>query len=249
MPPPDPPPAPAIAFHAVSKTFGRTASLIDVDFGVPFGAFFGVVGVNGAGKTTLLKCLLDATRPERGTITLFGRSSTRPESRACLAYLPERFGAPHYATGADYLRLMARLYGTPFTSERIERFMEAFALDRAVLARPVRAFSKGMTQKLGLIGCLLSGRRLLVLDEPASGLDPRARALLKAALSEYHRSGGTILFTSHSLSDVEDMCTEMALLHEGAMLFCGAPTALCAAAGGVSLEEAFLRRIGSPLLR
>lgn len=243
MPPADLPSPPAIAFRKVSKRFGPTASLIDVDFTVPEGAFFGVVGVNGAGKTTLLKSLLDATRPDGGTIDIFGTAATLPAARANLAYLPERFGVPHYATGRDYLALMARLYRAHFEPNRIDALFGAFALDPAALSKPVRAFSKGMTQKLGLIACLLSGRRLLVLDEPASGLDPLARVHLKSALAEYHRAGGTVLLTSHALADVEEMCARMALLHEGTLRYEGPPAGLRAAEGGVTLEEAFLRRI------
>lgn len=245
MPPSDLPSPSAIAFRRVSKRFGLAASLIDVEFAVPQGAFFGVVGVNGAGKTTLLKCLLDATRPDGGTIEIFGTQAVVPSARASLAYLPERFGAPHYATGRDYLALMARLYRTHFDPGRVDALTRAFALDPEALSKPVRAFSKGMTQKLGLIACLLSGRRLLVLDEPASGLDPLARAHLKTALADYHRAGGTVLLTSHALADVEEMCTHMALLHEGTLRFEGPPAGLRDAEGGVSLEEAFLRRISS----
>jgi len=245
MPPSAPTSPSAIAFRKVSKRFGTTASLIDVDFAVPEGSFFGVVGVNGAGKTTLLKCLLDATRPDSGTIEIFGSDATLPAARAGLAYLPERFGAPHYATGRDYLALMARLYRTRFEPDRVDALVGAFALDPDALSKPVRAFSKGMTQKLGLVACLLSGRRLLVLDEPASGLDPLARAQLKAALSGYHRSGGTVLLTSHSLADVEEMCSRMALLHDGSLRYEGPPAGLRAAEGSATLEEAFLRRIGS----
>ena len=243
MPPPDPEFPPAIAFRKVSKRFGGMASLVDVDFAVPAGAFFGVIGVNGAGKTTLLKCLLDATRPDGGAIDIFGTTATRPAARAALAYLPERFGAPHYATGRDYLSLMARLYRVHFDLDRVTALIDKFALDRDALSKPVRALSKGMTQKLGLIACRLSGRRLLVLDEPASGLDPLARAQLKSALAGYHRSGGTVLLTSHALADVEEMCTRMALLHDGTLRFEGPPAELRAEEGGVTLEDAFLRRI------
>lgn len=243
MPTSAPPSQPAIAFRKVSKRFGGTASLIDVEFAVPRGAFFGVVGVNGAGKTTLLKCLLDATRPDGGTIEIFGEQATLPAARANLAYLPERFGAPHYATGRDYLTLMSRLYQAHFARDRVDALVGAFALDPDTLSKPVRAFSKGMTQKLGLIACLLSGRRLLVLDEPASGLDPLARARLKTALADYHRTGGTVLLTSHALADVEEMCTRMALIHEGTLRYEGPPAGLRDAEGGVTLEEAFLRRI------
>lgn len=236
---------PAISFLAVGKTFGLTPSLRSVSFDVPRGALFGLVGVNGAGKTTLIKCLLDACRPDAGQIAIFGESSLLTRARRDIAFLPERFNAPFYATGRDFLRFMDRLYGRDHDEERLREALRQLELDSASLDKPVRAYSKGMTQKLGLIACLLSGRQLLVLDEPASGLDPKARALFKAALRQRHRLGATILLTSHALADVDELCDQIAVLDRGSVRFIGPPQEMRDLHDATTLEAAFLACIGS----
>src|SRR4029077_5268143 len=143
------------------------------------GEFIALVGVNGAGKTTLIKCLLDFCDTDRGTIEIFGVPHRQTAARAQLAYLPERFNPPFFLTGRDFLQYMHRLYREPYDETRALRMLSALDLDPAARARPARTYSKGMTQKLGIAACLLSGKALYVLDEPAGGLDPKARAMLK----------------------------------------------------------------------
>ncbi|MEO8037195.1 MAG: ABC transporter ATP-binding protein [Betaproteobacteria bacterium] len=215
-------------------------ALADVELEVGAGELFGLVGMNGAGKTTLIKCLLDASRADSGRIEVFGVTSTLPNARGALAFLPERFNAPFYVTGRDFLRLMLRLYGHPYSESEARQMLTSLDLEVAALHKPVRAYSKGMTQKLGLACCLLSRRSLLLLDEPTSGLDPKARALLKAALRERHASGATIFFTSHSLPDVEEMCDRMAILHRGRIRYIGSPAGLKELYRATTLEHAFL---------
>jgi ABC-2 type transport system ATP-binding protein len=122
--------------------------------------------------------------------------------------------------------------------------LAAFELEPTVLDAPVRTSSKGMTQKLGLAACLLARKALYVLDEPASGLDPKARALFKDRLAALRPAGATVFFTSHALADVEEICDRLAVLHAGRVVFAGTPGALRAATGAASLEAAFLRCIG-----
>lgn len=231
---------PALAFRHVSKAFGKAVALGDVELDVAPGEFFGLVGMNGAGKTTLIKCLLDASRADAGSIEVFGHTSLLPAARSRLAFLPERFNAPFYVTGRDFLRLMLRLYGRVYAEDEARATLADLDLDRTALDKPVRAYSKGMTQKLGLACCLLSQRDLLLLDEPTSGLDPKARALLKAALRDRHASGTTVFFTSHSLPDVEEMCDRMAVLHHGRVRYVGSPAGLRERFGAATLERAFL---------
>ncbi len=119
----------------------------------------------------------------------------------------------------------------------------ALDLDIAALGKPVRAYSKGMTQKLGLAACFLSGRDLYVLDEPMSGLDPKARARAKDLLLKLRSEGRTLLLTSHSLADIEEICDQMAVLHGGTLAYIGAPRGLCERQGESSLELAFLKCI------
>jgi ABC-2 type transport system ATP-binding protein len=232
--------SPALAIREVSKAFGKARALSGVSLEVGAGELFGLVGMNGAGKTTLIKCLLDAARADGGTIEIFGTSSRLTAARSRLAFLPERFNAPYYVTGRDFLRLTLRLYGRTYAEDEARAMLERLDLDPGTLDKPVRAHSKGMTQKLGLACCLLSRRPLLILDEPTSGLDPKARALLKSVLRERHAEGTTIFFTSHALADVEEMCDRMAVLHGGRIRHAGTPAGLRALYQAASLEEAFL---------
>ncbi|MCW5626281.1 MAG: ABC transporter ATP-binding protein [Burkholderiales bacterium] len=234
---------PALSFRHIVKRYGSAVALAGVELQIASGEFFGLAGMNGAGKTTLIKCLLDATRADEGDIEIFGSPSRETVARRHLAFLPERFNAPFYATGRDFLRLMARLYGTPFDEGVAAGMLDQLDLDRTALDRPVRSYSKGMTQKLGLCAVLLSGRSLLLLDEPTSGLDPKARALLKAALRTRHAAGATIFFTSHALADVDEMCDRMAVLHHGALRYAGTPAELRRRTAADTLEQAFLRVI------
>ena len=236
---------PALRFQAVGKSFGTAVALRDVGFDVPAGACFGLVGVNGAGKTTLIRCLLDANRATSGGVEIFGEPGTATAARRHVAFLPERFSAPFYLTGRDFLTLMAKLYDHPTTDVEVFAALDALDLARDALDRSIRTWSKGMAQKLGLAACLLSGRDLLVLDEPASGLDPRARAALKAALRARQASGATIFLTSHALADVDEMCDRMAVLHGGRLLFSGTPAELRARHGAASLEDAFLAALAA----
>jgi len=230
----------AIRFSGLKKSYSGVAVLRGLDMEVPSGRTFGLVGMNGAGKTTLIKCLLDFCEVDAGRVEIFGLSSGDTRSRSQLAFLPERFVPPYYLTGGDFLRYMATMYGSEFVAAQAEKTLADLDLEPGVLRKPVRAFSKGMTQKLGLAACLLSGRSLLVLDEPTSGLDPKARALLKGRLQEARSAGRTIFFTSHALADVDELCDEMAVLHGGELRFSGAPAKLRQRFAADTLEQAYL---------
>ncbi len=234
----------ALRFSGVAKNYGRTAVLHDVSFEVAHGEFFGLVGVNGAGKTTLLKCLLDFCDADRGNIEIFGVSHRLAAARGRLAFLPEQFNPPYYLSGEDFIRYVLDMQSTAYVRSEAEHMMREFDLDLAALKLPVRAYSKGMTQKLGLAACFLSRKDLTILDEPTSGLDPKARALLKSQLREIKQQGRSVFFTSHALADVAEVCDRMAVLHAGRLCFAGTPEALCEQYAGADLEQAFLRCIG-----
>lgn len=233
----------ALRFSGVAKNYGRAAVLHDVSFEVASGEFFGLVGVNGAGKTTLLKCLLDFCAIDAGGIEIFGTPQQLTAARRRLAFLPERFTPPYYLTGEDFIRYVLEMQATAYDRSATERMLRAFDLDFAALRLPVRAYSKGMTQKLGLAACFLCAKDLYILDEPTSGLDPKARALLKQQLRELKRQARTVFFTSHSLADVAEVCDRMAVMHAGALRFAGTPDALCREYASADLEQAFLRCI------
>jgi len=233
----------ALNFNRVAKRFARKVALADLSLDVMSGESFALVGMNGAGKTTLLKCLLDFCEPDSGDINVFGIPHRETRSRARLSFLPERFTPPYYLTGRDFLRLMLELQRVPYREADTLLTLDSLDLDSTALDVPVRAFSKGMTQKLGLVACLLSRKDLYVLDEPTSGLDPKARALLKARLRELRAQGKTVFFTSHSLADVEEIGDRLAVLHLGELRFLGTPTQLKTDHRTDSLEEAYLRCI------
>ena len=185
---------PALAFSRVAKQFGRKTALAGFTLDVQPGESFALVGMNGAGKTTLLKCLLDFCEPDSGSISVFGVAHRETRSRARLSFLPERFTPPYFLTGRDFLRYMLELQRVAYREEDAMSTLDSLDLDRTALDVPVRTYSKGMTQKLGLAACLLSRKDLFVLDEPTSGLDPKARALLKGRLQGTAGKGKDRLF-------------------------------------------------------
>ena len=234
----------ALRFSGVVKNYGSVAVLHDVSFEIASGEFFGLVGVNGAGKTTLLKCLLDFCHCG-GSINIFGASHRITAARRRLAFLPERFNPPYFLSGEDFIRYVLELQSVAYDRGAAERMLRSLDLELAALNLPVRAYSKGMTQKLGLAACFLGGKDLYVLDEPTSGLDPKARALLKSQLAELKREARTVFFTSHALADVAEVCDRMAVMHAGSLYFTGTPAQLCRQFAAENLEQAFLRCIDS----
>ena len=233
----------ALRFSGVAKNYGRAGVLHDVSFEVARGEFFGLVGVNGAGKTTLLKCLLDFCNTDRGSIEIFDTPHRLTAARSRLAFLPERFNPPYYLTGEDFIKYVLAMQATGYDRDAAERMLRALDLDLAALSLPVRAYSKGMTQKLGLAACFLSGKDLYVLDEPTSGLDLKARALLKSHLRELKQRSRTVFFTSHALADVAEVCDRMAVMHAGRLRFAGTPAQLCRQFATGDLEHAFIHCI------
>ena len=242
----------AIHFSDVAKRYGAAVALAGVSLRVAEGECIALAGINGAGKTTLLKCMLDLLAVDSGAIEIFGIPHTKMRARAAVTFLPERFIPPYYLTGRDFLKYMAKLDGTAFDAARVIALFAALDLDIAALAKSVRSISKGMMQKLGLAACLLSDKRLYILDEPLSGLDPRARARVKAQIVALKQAGKTVFFSAHALADIEDLADTMAVLHDSRLKFHGTPGALrarYAEAGAVDLESAFLHCIEPPVLQ
>jgi ABC-2 type transport system ATP-binding protein len=234
---------PALRFHQVVKTFEKKKVLQALSLDVVAGEFFGLVGMNGAGKTTLLKCLFDFCTVDSGQIEIFGKSNRLPNSREPVAFVPERFIPPYYLTGRDFLQYMLKLQGLPYDEERALACMTELDLDGQALVKAVRLYSKGMTQKLGLTAAFLANKALYVFDEPMSGLDPKARALLKQKMQQLRLSQSTLFFSSHALADVEEMCDRMAILHDGQLRFIGTPEQCIAQYQAKNLEQAYLQCI------
>lgn len=216
----------ALCFESVGKRLAGRAVLRDVSFSVAPGEAVGLVGLNGAGKTTLLRALLDLAPPDEGSIAIFGQPARSPAARAALAYLPERFTPPGFATGREILVHLLALHGLAFDVIAAAREAEALELDPAALARPAGEYSKGMAQKLGLVACVLARRPLLVLDEPTSGLDLHARQLFHRRLAALRADGASLFFSSHAVEDLEALDARLVVLHDGVVRFDGSAAAL-----------------------
>ena len=211
----------AIATLGLYKTyrsvFGASIdALHPLDLTVEQGEIFGLLGPNGAGKTTLVKLLLGVALPSGGEGRLFGRSILMPEARRPVGFLPESHRFPDYLTAAQVLDTYARVANVP-EAERARRIPEL--LERVRMAKwadtRVRKFSKGMMQRLGLAQALMNSPELLFLDEPTDGVDPVGRREIRDLLLEISREGTTIFLNSHLLSEVEQICTRVAILKEG----------------------------------
>jgi ABC-2 type transport system ATP-binding protein len=209
---------PVLDICHIKKQYAGNCALYDVSLQLAHGRALGLAGLNGAGKTTLIRCILNFAKPDSGHIHLFGLSSEDDKARQQLAYVPERFTGPAYLTGLEYMIFQAQFNATPCSEQKLERIAAELEFDTAALRRLLRTYSKGMTQKLGLISAFASGRNLLILDEPMSGLDPVARAAVRKKLAEHHQAGGSLLMTSHSMSDIETLCDDVAILHRGRLL-------------------------------
>ncbi len=232
--------------NKLCKTYLNTPVLKNLEFSIEQNESFGFAGVNGAGKSTFIKCLLDFCHHESGEIKIFGTLSTKTEARKKLAFLPERFIPPFHLTGEQFLRFILTLQNEKYDKKEALSMLEQVDLDSRALSKPVRSFSKGMTQKLGLIGCFMAKRDFYILDEPMSGLDPKARALVKRQFKKLSERGATLFFTSHSLSDIEEVCSRMAILHDGKIQFIGSPQEMRQLyPNETSLESAYLELISN----
>ncbi len=207
------------------------------------GEIFGLIGLNGAGKTTLIKILLDLIDAEAGAAQIFDTPATHLNARRNLSYLPEKFQPSRYLKGMEYLDLALSYYGKKLDKQQARDYAAALDLNPDVLDSRVGSYSKGMGQKLGLVGAFMVDAALFVLDEPMSGLDPSARIRLKDMLIETKRQGKTIFFSSHILSDLDEICDRIGVIHEGKLFFIGTPANFKTQYGETSLEKAFLKSI------
>jgi ABC-2 type transport system ATP-binding protein len=227
----------------VVKSYAKKRVLDGIDLQVQTGEFFGLVGMNGSGKSTLIKSILDLVGIDSGVIKINSKSHRLVHSRDEVAYLPDRFSPPAHLRGLDFIQYMLRLHGRRHAEQQIDSVLDGLELDKGVMQESVNKLSKGMTQKLGLASCLLSGKKLLILDEPMSGLDPRARVLFKKQLAGLKQQGVTVFFSSHVLADVEEMADTMAVLHNSQIYFSGAPDEFKQTYGGDNVEQAYMNCI------
>ncbi len=228
----------------LSKSYTRERKAVDdLSLAVEAGDLYGFIGHNGAGKTTTLKCVAGILPFEAGEITIAGKSVTRQplECKRLIAYLPDNPDLYEYMTGIQYLGFIADVFGVSRhdRQEAIERYGDLFEL-MPNLGDPVTSYSRGMKQKLALISAFLHAPKLLVLDEPFVGLDPKAAFTLKEEMKALCVRGGAVFFSTHVLEVAEKLCSKVAIIHHGKLAASGLTAEVI---GNSSLEDLFLEMV------
>jgi len=211
----------ALEIQGLSKTYrGKkwkpVTALINLDLCIEEGEVFGFLGPNGSGKSTTIKSVMGLITPTAGSICLYGKSSSNPNARKCIGYLPENPSFYEYLTAWEYLRFVGGAFGmneADVVSEG-ERVLKLLDLDDAA-KRPIRGYSKGMVQRLGLAQAMLHDPDIYILDEPMSGLDPIGRSLVKEIIIDLKKRGKTVFFSTHITSDVESVCDRVGIIVGG----------------------------------
>src|SRR5271165_4625076 len=218
------PPIPAVQTFGLTRMYGAMAALSGLDLTVNKGDLFGFIGSNGAGKTTTLRILATFLAPSAGTAQILGHDVVRDADavRHVIGYMPDFFGVYKDMEVTEYLDFFGACYKIP-TAQRektVSDVLELVGLSEKKGAL-IGALSRGMQQRLGLARVLIHDPQLLLLDEPASGLDPRARIEMMAILQELQRLGKTIIISSHILSELQTLCNRVAIIEKGKLIYCG----------------------------
>lgn len=231
---------PVLSIQKANVYYGAFQALNDISLKIGRGETFGLIGLNGAGKTTMIKSILGLRDIQSGEILMDGMPTYKHAAKKQFAYLPERFNPPSFLKGMEFLRFSLKLYGKGMSRDEFRAQADKLALNPDVLDKSVHTYSKGMRQKLGLLGTLLTECPLMILDEPMSGLDPRARAYVKDMLRDAKTQGRTVFLSSHILADMAEICDHIAVLHDTAIQYDGTPAELMKKTGKQDLEHAFL---------
>lgn len=200
----------------------KVTAIDGLDLTIDSGEIFGFLGPNGAGKSTTIKSILDIIRPTSGKILLSGKEVSDPESRSKVGYLPENPIFYEYLTAEELLLFVGKSFDMEKTDirKRGDELMAHMGLEDA-RSTPLRYFSKGMIQKIGIVQAIIHDPDILILDEPASGLDPIGRRQMRDMLLSLKEKGKTIFFSSHILHDVETISDRVGILVDGKLRFCG----------------------------
>ncbi len=224
----------------LTKTYGEKKAVDDLSLHIRPGEIFGFIGHNGAGKSTTLKSAVGILAFDEGRITICGKNLA-DEPLSCkrdLAYIPDNPDLYEFMSGIKYLNFIADVFGIPadVRQERIRRYADLFELT-GDLAQPISAYSHGMKQKLAVISAWLHDPKLIIMDEPFVGLDPKASHLLKEMMREHCDRGGAIFFSTHVLEVAEKLCDKVAIIKQGRLVKVGTMEEV---KGDDSLEEVFL---------
>ena len=224
----------------LTKTYGEKKAVDNLTLHIAPGEIYGFIGHNGAGKTTTLKSVVGILQFDKGEILIDGKSvRTSPlDCKRDIAYIPDNPDLYDYMTGIKYLNFIADVFrvGAADREARIRKYSELFELT-ADLAQPIAAYSHGMKQKLAIIAAWLHSPKLIIMDEPFVGLDPKASHLLKGMMREVCDNGGAIFFSTHVLEVAEKLCDKVAIIKGGRLVRSGTMEEV---KGDDSLEEVFL---------
>ena len=228
----------------LTKAYGEKKAVDDLSLSIAPGEIYGFIGHNGAGKTTTLKSIAGILQFDAGEITI-GGASVKADPIACkriMAYIPDNPDLYEYMTGIKYLNFIADIFAVPAgkRQERIRKYADLFELT-GDLAQPIAAYSHGMKQKLAIIAAWMHEPKLVLMDEPFVGLDPKAAHLLKGMMRELCDEGGAIFFSTHVLEVAEKLCDKVAIIKGGKLIRSGTMEEV---RGDDSLEEVFLELEG-----
>jgi ABC-2 type transport system ATP-binding protein len=231
-----------IELKTVKKMYGSLAAVDNVSFSVNAGEYFALLGPNGAGKTTIVKMLLDFTRPTSGTLSINGLAVSNAASRAPVGYLSENNRIPPHLTGWQYLQRCSELLNINRSEakEQCRQIVEKIGMQGREHTK-AGTYSKGMLQRFGLGAALVGNPKLLILDEPVSGLDPIGIRETRQLLETLKNQGMTIFLNSHLLSEVEKICDNAAIINRGQLLVKDKISALVKE--GDTLEDVFVRYV------
>ncbi len=234
-----------IDFQHVTKTYAKNGvkALDDVTLHVKGGELFGFIGPNGAGKTTAIKLMTGILAPDSGSVIMAGHdmAADRLAAQRLIGYVPDGNDLYDRLTGMEYLNFMADIYQVSAAQRKnhIEKYLSLFDLEGAVNSQ-IRSYSKGMKQKLVVIGALIHQPPVWILDEPLSGLDPRAAHLLKEEMQRHCQAGNTVFFSTHVLEVAERLCNRIGVISHGQLRAEGTLEQLRSGEVGASLEQLFL---------
>lgn len=228
----------------LTKAFGSKKAVDNLSLHIARGEIYGFIGHNGAGKTTTLKSVVGILGFDEGRILIDGKSIAE-EPLACkkeIAYIPDNPDLYEYMSGIKYLNFIADVFGVPAAArkERIEKYSELFGLTQD-LAQPIASYSHGMKQKLAIISAWIHEPKLIIMDEPFVGLDPKAAHILKGMMREVCSEGGAIFFSTHVLEVAEKLCDKVAIIKDGRLVKSGTMEDV---KGDDSLEDVFLELEG-----
>ena len=235
-----------ILFDHVSKQYGKSATLAvdDLNMTVETGKVFGYIGPNGAGKSTTIRLMTGILAPTSGRVVIGGHDMAKDPiaAKRHIGFVPDAHELYDRLTGLEYLNFMADVYQVDSAKrkEHIEKYLNLFELEDAA-GEQIRSYSRGMKQKLTIIGALIHNPPVWVLDEPMVGLDPKSSHVLKEEMRRHCDAGNTVFFSTHVLEVAEKLCDEIAIIDKGKVLARGTMEELRSGETGSSLEELFLQ--------